>query len=168
MSLASVGTLAAGTNVIFYERMIIEAACVLDELWLEVTAAAGAGGVARMAVYRANENWQPTSLVVGPNTELDTTSVGIKKLTGLATSLSPGLYLRASQFGVSSPTVRQFRGSMKSAPLSPSLGASPFVVMMRTITAYAPWSATPAEWTDTVTSAAPEAFHTLCVISATD
>lgn len=155
------------TGITYYERMYVENdAAVLDELWIEVTVLA-ASGKARLAVFNADVNWQPTSLVVGPATELDTNTTGVKKLTGLATSLPRGRYLKAMRFNVAAPELRVARGSPAIAGTSfgTSLGNN-FVSQMRVTEAYGTWAANGTDWDTGGLTGSGELHGIFCVLSA--
>lgn len=97
---------AAGTgtanvaDTIYYEPMIIDHHCQLDAIGFGCSTL-HATSVIRLGVYRADEDWQPTSLVVDAgNVAIDTT--GIKSVGSLATALTPGRYLKALWASLSS------------------------------------------------------------------
>lgn len=119
----SVTTASPSANNIRYFPIYIENACTFDQLTFEVTAAAVAGSSARLGIYKADSDLQPTSLVVDAGTvAIDTTGV---KTVSISTTLDPGFYLQCMhQSGA--PTLRVFRGSAEYSGFLQAMGTSPF------------------------------------------
>jgi hypothetical protein len=52
------------SDIIFYFPVKVDTPITIDQLVIEVTQVAAAGSKARLGIYKADINWQPTSLVV--------------------------------------------------------------------------------------------------------
>jgi hypothetical protein len=93
----SVTTLALAADTTYYEPFFVERAISVDQINLGVTTAAGASETARLGIYRADENLQPTTLVVdGGNVAIDSTG---QKTATVDVVLTPGRYLKAVNAG---------------------------------------------------------------------
>ena len=100
--------IALTTNVARYNPIIIREACTLTEMWVAVSTLASSSHVT-LALYNASVDWQPGTLVSGASGEIDSSSTGLKKITGLSISLSRGNYLTRVHSD-SNPTLRTARG----------------------------------------------------------
>lgn len=165
VSVVTITPIARVIDTIYYEPMIMHTYGVLDELWCEVTTLA-ASGVARLGLVAADANWQPIGSPIVTSGELDTSSTGIKKATGLATPLSAGCYLRLARYGVAGPSMRVARGSVPGAPFITTLGASASVVQFTKAEAYAATFPSPVpQWDSHVAAATPFENTVFCVLS---
>jgi len=74
--------------------IVLDRARTLDEVWIEVTTLA-ASGTAKVAIYAADDDLQPTTLVLNVTSggALDVSTTGVKKVTGINTSISAGTYI---------------------------------------------------------------------------
>lgn len=83
-------TLTSGN--IWYYPFLVKTPITIDQFRFEVTAAAGAGEVARLAIYHADANWQPLALVVAsPDMAIDAIAVVTADIAD--TELQEGRYL---------------------------------------------------------------------------
>jgi hypothetical protein len=127
---------AWGPNIARFEPMIIGHPSTLDGMYVEVTSVGGAGTGLKMALYRADENWVPTALVLSvAAVAIDTT--GIKSVTGLATDLTPGRYLRAWKHNSGTVTLRTTNASIPQQFIGPTISAAPFSSDLRCNHTYA-------------------------------
>lgn len=80
-------------NVLFASAFTVSRTVKIDSLALEITAGNAASRVARNGIYKATgiANVYPSSLVVDSG-ELDCSTAGVKAVTGLSVTLSPGAY----------------------------------------------------------------------------
>lgn len=157
---------AIAAGVTYYFPMVVHDPCTLDELWIEVTSAGGAGTRARLAVYNADVDMQPTTLLVGPSTELAVDSTGIKKLTGLATAAPAGRYLLALRSD-GTPTLRKYRGVLADLGLHPDLAATGPIITLNVTEAYGVWAADGTNWDTASGDGGAFFWRVFCVLSAT-
>ncbi len=89
----------------------------IDQLAINVTAAAAVGSLARVGIYRDNGNVYPGSLVVDAGTAA-TNTTGVKTFaTNLPVRLEPGLYWLAQNYGTGAPTLRGVGSILMPQPL---------------------------------------------------
>lgn len=123
---AVVGTATLGitANVVYYYPFTVASrAITLDSLVCEVTVIAVPTSKARMAVYEADADWQPTGLKV-QTSEFAVDALAVNTMGSLATVLPPGRYLRsiASNGG---PTLRTYNAAILGGAIN--TGASPYI-----------------------------------------
>ena len=118
---ADVTTLALGANGTAYYPFLTQTPITTDQIRFEVTAAAPAASVVRLAVYNADIDWQPTSLIVDCGTVL-IDSTGVKSVA-LARTLPPGRYLIAANPN-GQATYRAVRSTNRLIGLFMNLGAN--------------------------------------------
>lgn len=159
-------TFARAANIVYYEPFYVEDPCVIDELWTEITAGGSAGTTARLGIYNADEDWQPTSLLVGPATTVPVDSTGVKKLTGLGQAVPAGRYLGAFTSD-GAPTTRVMRGSIRGAPLGSALGSNLAVRFMQKAKAYAALADPGTAWDAVNATSASQEWGVFYVVSAT-
>lgn len=123
---SSVATRALTASRIYYEPMVVTTPITIDQLAFEVSAAGTSGHVARMAIYNAGTDWQPTSRVVDAGT-VAVDSVGVKTAS-VNVTLQPGRYLKAliSQSG----TARVLRGGSRYIGALAALGTLPLIFQL--------------------------------------
>lgn len=148
----TIAPVARAVDRIYYEPRLLPTGAVLNELWLEVSTLA-ASGVARIAVYAADGDWQPAGNPLVTSSALDTSATGIKKATGLDLTLLAGRYVTAVRYGTAGPSVVAFRGSVPGFGFGTSLGASACITTVYKSEAYAATFASPGTKWDTVTNA---------------
>lgn len=110
---------ALGANTLYYFPLEVRTPITITQFTIEVTAVK-TGMAVRVGIYRADKDWQPTSLV----SDAGTISVGsqvVATLSGLSISLQEGRYLIAFH-SESNPTLRDIKGG--SPNLGPTLGSS--------------------------------------------
>ena len=105
-----------------------------------------AGALGRLGIYNADENWQPTTLVIDAGT-VDNSAVGLKSIA-IDVDLPPGRYLTAlnTNFGV---VFRTIRSGSRYTGLMDTLGSNPLLAYMFKNTAFVPFPGTGTLW-DTV------------------
>lgn len=112
-----------------FQMMRLLAPMVFDRIGIEVTQLAAEGGTSRIAIYAADEYWQPTGnpLVDTGNLVTDTGSVPVQVEAVINLTLQPGNYVGILvSGGITSPTA-QLRFVSGIPPVAPIMsGASPF------------------------------------------
>jgi hypothetical protein len=119
---STISTLALIANRDYYFPMYCTSKIVLSDLLAEVTTL-GAGGKARLGIYNADTDWQPTTLIIDAG-EIDTSATGIKTAS-IDITLPPGRYLLAINAKVAA-TFRVLRGGTIYQNLNPVLSANAF------------------------------------------
>lgn len=144
VSFVSVGTYATSSNLIRYWPMYVLTDITIDRIGCEVTSAAAASNTLRIAIYNADTDLQPTSLVIDSGT-LATDSTGVKEAT-VSQALGAGRYLLAINASASA-TLRAYRGTSPFAGLLPALGTSPFLRCLFISSTYGAFASTGVAWT---------------------
>jgi hypothetical protein len=132
-------TLTVSSNRIYYMTFPVNASVTVDSLSIEVTTAA-ASGTARLGIYTIGTDGRPDALVVDAGT-VSVTTQGIKTISGLATSLTAGMYFFAIAF-TTGPTVRatdsaSYSGLFSYNSVSLLLNSNPTSVVYKTGTTFA-------------------------------
>lgn len=151
--ITDVNTTVMTANLCFYLPMILNRAGVLDEVYHEVTVAGGAGTAARMGIYNADADWQPTTLVRDFGT-VSVASTGVKSITGIAQALAPGRYLLA-YLSDAAPTVRAVTGNWLGASVAKALGGSALTIAMYGALAFQALPAVGTPWDTSVDGDSP-------------
>jgi hypothetical protein len=133
-----------------YFPMIVWNTMTIDRLALEVTAAGAGGTTCRMAIYNADVNRQPTSLVVDGGT-VAADSLGFKSAS-ISQQLAPGLYLLALNSD-GTPTIRFERGNIPGSDVNDAISSSPYLTSYRVAQAYGTFPGTGTTWTASATAA---------------
>lgn len=94
-----------GAHITHHTPWYIMEECTLSEVIVSVNTG-GAGGV-RVAIYNADANWQPSTLVLDLGT-ISCATAGLKSYTGLSTVLLPGRYM--ALLNVTTATTPSFKG----------------------------------------------------------
>lgn len=119
-----VGTKTLTANRILYMPMQVVTPIVIDQLAIEVTTAGAAGKLARLAIYNADTDWQPTTRVVDAGTvAVDPGAPPTVTTASISTTLAAGRYLLAI-ISDGTPVLRSFQGGSPLGLLA-ALGASP-------------------------------------------
>lgn len=94
-SAGSSSTLGGAVSGIYYPINTRSSTFEIDQIGIQVAVASGTGGsVARLCIYNADDDWQPTGTLVLDAGTVATDSTGIKTITlGTAQSLPAGPYL---------------------------------------------------------------------------
>lgn len=124
---------------------------LLQEIWVEVTTLQ-ASGYLKLALYRADTDWQPTSLVADFGS-IDASSTGVKKIVGLNLMVDgPQRYLWATNSGGSATaaTYRAWRAFVPTAlPIdSVNPGNTIAQIHVNSQTLSAGWPSTGIKWTN--------------------
>lgn len=141
-------------NTLYFEPIEVTTPITIDAIVCEVST--GAAGAARLGIYNADTNWQPTTLVVDGST-IDTTAAAVKTRAITARALPPGRYLLA-YVSDATPVLR----SVKSGTFTgscPTLGASALPINWNINFAYAALPAS-TSW-DTVTYSTTPFSHAM-------
>lgn len=139
----SIGTNAPSINQIRYSPIYVATPITIDQLVCEVTTL-GTSAHARLGLYNADINWQPTSLIAEGG--VDASSTGIKTVSASAT-LAAGRYLTAINSDVSATTFRIWRGGTRYGQLRSALGANAFHDLWFVSSAYGAFASTGVAWT---------------------
>jgi len=153
VDLVTVSTAVMVANRLYYEPVYVATTITLDRLICEITA--GVAGNARMGIYNADRDWQPTSLVVDGGQF----ATGVAAVINLAinVTLQPNRYLFAIHADAG-PTVRFTRGGARYPGYGSSLGATPFTTQLFIALAYGPLADPGIPW-NTVTSTTTATVH---------
>ena len=118
--LPGVAVLATATDpyqvdTIYYAPIVVRTPITADQILCEVTTAAAAGKTARLGIYNADADWQPTSLVLDAgNVATDSTGV---KAASISQTLSTGRYLLAINHN-GTPSMREYTGVIPGTPIT--------------------------------------------------
>ena len=113
------GTFAFAADKLNYYPILVATAIVLDAIIINVTTIAL--GTSRVAIYNADADWQPTTLVVGSGV-IDTNSAGVKTVA-VTNTLAAGRYLMATNSD-SAPVVRMYEGNAHFLGIPTTLGSN--------------------------------------------
>jgi len=109
------GTTSYGTvGGIYYFPIVVREALQITGVVAEITGGTGAGRLARIGIYEADLDLQPTALV--GEGEVDCSTTGIKSVA-VAETLPPGRYLLAMRHNSTAITWRFQRAVLTSIPL---------------------------------------------------
>jgi hypothetical protein len=125
VDVVSVATKALVANRIYYAPVYVVSQITLDQLAIEVTGLAGS--VARLAIYNADTDWQPTTRVLDAGTVATTSNAVVT--ASISQVLTAGRYLFAI-IADSAVTLRTWRGGSRYLGLVPALGASSTVAQL--------------------------------------
>lgn len=120
---AAQSTTGVTNNRLIYESIVVPTTITIDQLVVEVTTLV-ASGSARLGIYNADINWQPTSLILDAGT-VATDTTGIKSIS-ISQVLAPGRYLFAVVTNSSTHQFRTARGGSRLFGYSPALGTTIF------------------------------------------
>jgi hypothetical protein len=156
----AIATTTVAQDTIRYTPILIPTTVTLDQLAIEVSTASGTGGsTARMGLYNADTDWQPTTLVVDGGT-VATDSTGVKTAS-ISQQLSPGRYLLAINASVN-VACRAFRSGIPGNTLADSLGGSAFLSNLRVASAYAAFAGTGVVANAASSSSTPMEYVIVC------
>jgi len=157
---SAVTTAAIVANTIIYQPFLVVTAITLDQLICEITT--GVAGNARMGIYNADRNWQPTSLVVDGGQF----ATGVAAVITLAinVTLQPGRYLFTLHSNVD-PTFRIVRGGSRYSGYRLTLSANPFPIFFRVAQAYGALPDPGIAWDNVGYVTVPFYYSVFCRIS---
>lgn len=152
----SLATFVPGNNRIHYMPIVVYNTITVD-LVFEVTTNGGSGETARVGIYNADTDWQPTSRVYGSNTVAIDSGAGaapVVKTVAAAQQLTPGRYLLAIRTDGATAAFRRVVGSYPGGPaLLTTMGTTGIISEMRkNSSAYATFPDPGTAW-DTVNNA---------------
>jgi hypothetical protein len=151
----SVGTNVPSSNQIRYQPFFVASTIVIDQLALEVVTGAASGTNARLAIYNADTNWQPTSLVVDGGDIAVTIAAGTGvKTVSVSATLTAGRYLLAINTD-SNATFRNWVGGVRYGQFLAGLGASSFNDLWFVSSTYGAFASTGVAWTGTNGASTP-------------
>lgn len=144
----SVTSAVAGANAIGYEPFIVdEESVTLVQFECEVTSAAAAGKLLRLALYAADIDWQPLALLYDSGT-IAADTLG-RKVVSPGITLPPGRYVGARQTD-GTPTMRAITGNPAGHGMG-NLGTNPFLGAYFKAVTFAAYTDPGTKW-DSVTS----------------
>lgn len=126
---------APAANQIFYMPIIVHTPITIDAVVIEVTIAGAGGTRGRVAIYNADVNWQPTTLVVA-TAQIPVDGVAVVTTAIAATVLQEGRYLIAYTSDINA-TLRLVRGSTDCWGVNPVLGVNLWTSLAYVAAAYA-------------------------------
>lgn len=141
-----------GSRIYYYPMPVRGRSLSVASLGFRVTSAAGGGNTGRVAIYRANVDAQPESLVVGA-TGIDISTTGAK-LTAVSATLVPGNYLLALWATANIDVGQRFAYGPGSGALTDGLDEFNFirrVNVFRDAAAFTSWPDPGVFWTDAET-----------------
>ena len=140
---------------LYYMPMCVTSTISLDQLVVEVTIAGAGGTVARLGIYNADTDWQPTSLVEdsGLTATVPLDAAAVTEIS-IGQTLTAGRYLLA-YVGNGGPALRIVKGGSRYAGYLNTLGATPFVEQLYVAFAYAALPDPGTAWDTVVTAATP-------------
>lgn len=140
----NVSTIGLAVDRVYYGPIKPPTQITIDQVAVEVTAAAAASSVLRIGLYNAGLDWQPTSLVQDFGT-VASDSTGVKTITlGSPLTLAPGRYVTAI-LGNGTPTLRAVRVAGSDGVLV-AVGTGPFAGAWRGPQAYGALPGTGTAW----------------------
>lgn len=134
------GVQLLNANLDYYEPFFVSKAFRVTDLAIEVTTAGA--GLARIGIYAADQDWQPTTRVMDAGT-VDISTTGVKTITGLTVDLPTGAYLAVVNSNVDAQT-RAYRGA--GVGLLSTLGTNAIVYQIYAARTHAAFPATPVQW----------------------
>lgn len=124
INFTSVGLKTLTANRILYAPFFVTTSITLDQMAIEITTAGASGKVARLAIYNADVNWQPTTQVINAGTvAVDPGVVPAIAVASVGITLSPGRYLTAI-ISDGTPILRKWLGGSMYLGLIAALGSS--------------------------------------------
>jgi len=146
VEISGVGTSGLTANRLYYYPIYVATPITLDRIAIEVTTAGAAATKARLGIYNANVNWQPTTLVLDAGTvAVDTT--GLKAIT-ISQTLPAGRYLLCLVSN-GAPAVRDLKGGNRYIGYRDTITSTPFIASMYVSFTFGPLPATGILW-DTI------------------
>jgi hypothetical protein len=132
----TISNINVGANFMWASPFICPQNMTFDQIGVEVTTAAAAGGTIRFGIYNVAPNGLPNTLVTELGT-VDTTLTGFRPSPAISLTLSRGLYWIAGAANDADVTIRQLHGSGMTAigGHSGTAGVSPISAVGRALTA---------------------------------
>lgn len=156
---AAGGQIALTVDRVWYQPLVVVTDVILANLFVDVQIAAGGGLLARLGIYRANKNWQPTELVIDIGTiPIDGVTVVSIAVTEI---LGPGRYLIALTAN-GTATMGAYR-AMSEFGILRTLGGSPILRALSVGRAYAALP-DPGEAWDTTSSINSGGFQNFAIL----
>lgn len=137
IDLISQSTATVSANQIRYAPFVVYTPIVADQIVCEVTTQGAASTTARLGIYKANLDLQPTDLVLDAGT-VAVDSTGVKTIS-ISQALAPGNYLTAFNTD-GTPTMRTWRGGSRYSGLHAALGTNSFPQTLRVNETYAAYA----------------------------
>lgn len=157
-------TLLLTAGEVYYQPFLILQTTTVTSIKFEVTGASGAGTGVYCGIYYADEDWQPTTLLVKGNAEIATDAIGVKTATLTAsTNIARGRYVMAMAVE-DAPTMRAVNGA--NIGFNTTLGASCMISYLRVTKAYADLATTGTAWDDA--PMLPNGFYRFMWLNVTD
>lgn len=162
VDVSAVSTAALVAGEIYYEPILVTTPITISQLNAVVSTAGAGSTTARLGLYQANTNWQPTTLVVdGGTVAVDSTGA---KSASVSQTLQPGRYLLAIASD-GTPTLRTLRGGNRYAGYRAFSSAGLCVSELRATVAYGAYASTGAAWTTVTHASNPFEHHLWLTVS---
>ncbi len=145
------GTVALNANRLHYVPIYVRTPITIDQVIIEVTGAAGAGNMGRIAIYEADVNWMPGALVVASaEFAIDAAVVVVTNI--VATTLQEGRYLIGLNLEAN-VTLRSAEYGLPYMGFDPGLSASHNILIVFVAAAYGALPDPGTAWDTVVTGA---------------
>lgn len=153
--MSSRNTASVAQNRTVYMPFVVSQAITVTGFFVEVTTLAS--GVLNWAIYECDAAATPGALVHGDTSNIDTSTIGVKSVTGLSVSLAPGTYLLAVNPSASGLVVRYAAGlDVGSTKVQATFGANTFCyILFKSETISGSWGSTGTAWDTTSGSSSP-------------
>lgn len=155
--LSSQVTSQTAASTAYYHPWVVLHRIVVTALYARVATAGTAGATARLSIYKADVDWQPTLLLKDAGT-IAVDSTNIKSITGLSVALGPGLYLARLHADASAtqPIYTSYRGSPYTGSVMIDAGTTiVFAQEMSVGVAYAAAESPGTDWDSNSTGTSP-------------
>lgn len=148
----------SGVGAIHYFPIVVREALQITGVVAEITGGTGGGRLARLGIYEADFDLQPTALV--GEGEVDCSTTGIKSVA-VAETLPPGRYLLAMRENNTSITWRIQRAALSSI----SLGANDYVNTLYVNGSYGPLPDPPVPYDTIAKSSNPMPYPVFLAVA---
>lgn len=145
----AVSTATITADTLFYFPIVVTTPITVDLITIDITGAAAAGKIARLGIYNAGLDWQPTALLLDAGT-VAADSTGQKSIV-ISQALPAGRYLLVENSD-GAPTLRAVRGGSRYIGYGASLGATPYIVSLSAAQALQAFAGTGVAWARNLSS----------------
>lgn len=159
----NIGDLSPAENYIYYFPIKVDTPITIDQLVIEIITEAEEGSKARLGIYKADIDWQPTSLVVDAG-EVAIDAIAVVAAT-VNVTLQEGRYLLAYTSN-KEPTLRTVWAAPTLIGFSPTLGEDTMVSFITVSQGYAALADPGIAW-DTIEASADGVAYWVFVRVAT-
>jgi hypothetical protein len=158
---ATVGTNSFAANTDFYFPFVVNQPLVVDMMGFEVTTGPFSSSTTYMAIYNADNNFQPTGSPVATASQVvaaSTAGVGVYRVQITPDTLPAGSYLIAFNNSIGTG-YRTIRGGV--AAITAGIGTNPFSIAVGILRTAGTFTSSPPAWTviTTGTTASTHPIH---------